>query len=367
ELMNLVCATCPVRDRAACSVLDDNERENLARRGHHRTLEAGEVLFRAGEKVNSCATLTTGALKVTSIDADGQEHILALVHPAGFIGEFFQPFDDHEIVALTQSQVCLFNGPDIESAMDEYPALARALLRRAQEDLHASRSLLALAGKSDAQAQVAGLIMGFAQAASDSPCHPAQKFELPLNLPGPNARTADEFDFHDLTPHPWAGLPVRIRLRVADGVGHLVHGDPVQIVLPERMFRHPVARAVIEQRKRLTTEPERRRSITQRLAVIASQPEMFDHRTVTYLALSAAASRLVHEPGDKAIPPVRGWFGHAAPFEFAPDYRPAEGIERFLCGTPVVLAIAALEAGVDVALTVNLDALREKSQALGDL
>ena len=65
--------------------------------------------------------------------------------------------------------------------MDEYPALARALLRRAQEDLHASRSLLALAGKSDAQAQVAGLIMGFAQAASDSPCHPAQKFELPLS------------------------------------------------------------------------------------------------------------------------------------------------------------------------------------------
>jgi uncharacterized protein (TIGR02302 family) len=132
-----------------------------------------------------------------------------------------------------------------------------------------------------------------------------EKFELPLNLPGPNARTADEFDFHDLTPHPWAGLPVRIRLRVADGAGHVVHGDPVQIVLPERMFRHPVARAVIEQRKRLTTEPERRRSIIQRLAVIASQPGMFDHRTVTYLALSAAASRLVHEPGDTAIPQVR--------------------------------------------------------------
>ena len=59
--------------------------------------------------------------------------------------------------------------------------------------------------------------------------------------------------------------------------------------------------------------------------------------------------------------------GHAAPFEFAPDYRPAAGIDRFLCGTPVVLAIAALEAGVDVALTVDPDALREKSQALGDL
>jgi len=64
---------------------------------------------------------------------------------------------------------------------------------------------------------------------------------------------------------------------------------------------------------------------------------------------------------------LSGWMGHAAPFEFAPDYRPADGIDRFLCGTPVVLAIAALEAGVDVALTVDPDALREKSQALGDL
>jgi uncharacterized protein (TIGR02302 family) len=132
-----------------------------------------------------------------------------------------------------------------------------------------------------------------------------EKFDLPLNLPGPNVRAADEFDYHDLTPHPWAGLPVRIRLRVADGAGQIAHGDPVNLVLPERVFNHPVARAVIEQRKRLTTEPERRRSIVQRLAMIASRPDLFDHRTVTYLALSAAASRLIHEVEESAIPPVR--------------------------------------------------------------
>lgn len=65
--------------------------------------------------------------------------------------------------------------------------------------------------------------------------------------------------------------------------------------------------------------------------------------------------------------PLSGWMGHATPFEFSPDYRPAQGIDRFLCGTPVVLAIAALEAGVDVALTADAQALRHKSQALGDL
>ena len=65
--------------------------------------------------------------------------------------------------------------------------------------------------------------------------------------------------------------------------------------------------------------------------------------------------------------PLSGWMGHATPFEFAPDYRPADGITRFLCGTPVVLGIAALEAGIDVSLTVDRQALRTKSQALGDL
>ena len=70
---------------------------------------------------------------------------------------------------------------------------------------------------------------------------------------------------------------------------------------------------------------------------------------------------------EAARSPLTGWMGHAAPFEFSPDYRPAGGITRFLCGTPVVLAIAGLEAGVDLALTADPAALRQKSQALGDL
>ncbi|MGZ5216157.1 MAG: aminotransferase class V-fold PLP-dependent enzyme, partial [Caldimonas sp.] len=46
--------------------------------------------------------------------------------------------------------------------------------------------------------------------------------------------------------------------------------------------------------------------------------------------------------------PLSGWLGHAAPFEFAPAYRPAEGIGRFVCGTPPILAMRALQCGVEV-------------------
>jgi kynureninase len=65
--------------------------------------------------------------------------------------------------------------------------------------------------------------------------------------------------------------------------------------------------------------------------------------------------------------PLSGWMGHAAPFEFTPDYRPAPGIARYLCGTPPVLSLAALECGVDTVLAADMSALRRKSIALTEL
>ncbi len=64
--------------------------------------------------------------------------------------------------------------------------------------------------------------------------------------------------------------------------------------------------------------------------------------------------------------PLSGWLGHAEPFAFEPSYRPAPGIGRFLCGTPPVLSMAALEAGIDVMLAAEPAALREKSIGLTD-
>lgn len=68
-----------------------------------------------------------------------------------------------------------------------------------------------------------------------------------------------------------------------------------------------------------------------------------------------------------ATPVLSGWFGHARPFEFEEDYDPAAGIERFQCGTPPVLGLAALEVGVDLILEADMAELRGKSLALGDL
>ena len=176
----LSCATCPVRDRAACAALTEGERSELGRIGHHRTLRRGQSLFPADDEPGHCATLISGALKISSFGEDGTERILSLVHPAGFIGEMFAPVAEHEVIALTDSELCVFSKRDYERAVERFPALGRALLRRSAEDLFESRALIDLMGRRSSQQKVAGMLLSVARAASDSPCHPAARFDLPL-------------------------------------------------------------------------------------------------------------------------------------------------------------------------------------------
>ncbi len=74
---------------------------------------------------------------------------------------------------------------------------------------------------------------------------------------------------------------------------------------------------------------------------------------------------------DRGWQPLSGWFGHAAPFAFTPDYQPAPGITRYLCGTQPILSLTALDCGLDTMLAAQphggMAALRTKSLALTDL
>jgi kynureninase len=65
--------------------------------------------------------------------------------------------------------------------------------------------------------------------------------------------------------------------------------------------------------------------------------------------------------------PLRGWMGHLRPFEFEDSYVPAEGIRRFLCGTPSILGLLSLEVGVDLMLRSRTQDIVQKSRWLSEL
>jgi kynureninase len=77
-----------------------------------------------------------------------------------------------------------------------------------------------------------------------------------------------------------------------------------------------------------------------------------------------AFSYVAERHQEAARQPLSGWLGHIRPFDFAPDYEPGTGIDRFQCGTPVVLAMATLDAAVDLMLEADMGAMRAKSVAM---
>lgn len=66
----------------------------------------------------------------------------------------------------------------------------------------------------------------------------------------------------------------------------------------------------------------------------------------------------------QAVSPIWGWFGEDHPFAFDLEYHPAQGIRRFLAGTPPILAIAAMEPGIDLLLAAGMERIRRKSARL---
>jgi kynureninase len=65
--------------------------------------------------------------------------------------------------------------------------------------------------------------------------------------------------------------------------------------------------------------------------------------------------------------PLTGWMGHEAPFDFDDDFAPAAGMKRFLCGTPPIIGMAALDAGLDTFDGVTMRDVVAKSRALSAL
>lgn len=175
----IACAHCPVAETAVCAALAPEDRADLARLGHHRQFVRGEVIVAAGDPNLMFATLTRGVAKLSRIDADGTERIVALVHPAGVVGQLFAPVADLTVTAVAPCEACLFPRGDVERVLGERPAFAHRLLRQTMSELAEARALIDTISKRQAKARVAALLLDLARAASPA-CRDAINFELPL-------------------------------------------------------------------------------------------------------------------------------------------------------------------------------------------
>lgn len=101
----------------------------------------------------------------------------------------------------------------------------------------------------------------------------------------------------DLTGHPWAGYPVSLLVEAEDYAEQTSTTEPVDIVLPERKFRHPVAQEIIAARKNLIKNGEvAAGAVAMEIVQSLARPARYDWDTVVTLALRSSLSRLGYDP-----------------------------------------------------------------------
>ncbi len=130
-----------------------------------------------------------------------------------------------------------------------------------------------------------------------------------IPLPGGSPKQAHGATMQDLTANPWAGLPVQAVLVAKDAPGHRATSAPAEFVLPERTFKNPLARAVIDIRKRLSIAPDDHVQAASDLDALSQAPDAFDNNTAVFLALSSTSGLLARsgDPADIAEAQNRLW------------------------------------------------------------
>jgi len=106
----------------------------------------------------------------------------------------------------------------------------------------------------------------------------------------------------DLSSHVWSGLEIAMAPTAEDAAGHRSEGESVVLVLPERNFRHPVARAVAALRRSLARDAKQRLAVIEGLIQVASRPDLFRGDLTVFLQLVTARSRLIRDHSSEAIP-----------------------------------------------------------------
>ncbi len=115
---------------------------------------------------------------------------------------------------------------------------------------------------------------------------------FPLSLPRVAGKTVEGKTYKDLTSHPWAGLPVVVTLVAKDEAGNEGASAPRGIILPERKFKKPLAKAVIDQRRSLVENPADTTRVASNLNALAIGAEDEAAAPAIYLGLRSAYWRL---------------------------------------------------------------------------
>ncbi|MGE0008448.1 MAG: Crp/Fnr family transcriptional regulator [Parvibaculaceae bacterium] len=193
----LRCRYCPVRNRAVCGAMSDEQIARLSDISHRRTYAAGQMIMSDQEPVTFFANVVSGTIKLTKTISDGRQQIVGLLFPPDFLGRTFSRSNPYFAEAATDVEVCVFPSEGFERLIGLYPELQHRLFERTLDELDAAREWMVLLGRKTAEEKVASFLLMLARRSIVADCPDGggaavRRFDLPL-------RRADMADYLGLT------------------------------------------------------------------------------------------------------------------------------------------------------------------------
>jgi uncharacterized protein (TIGR02302 family) len=125
------------------------------------------------------------------------------------------------------------------------------------------------------------------------------KFQISMSRINP--KKAKGRAFQDLTAHPWAGQKVHLVLVAKDQAGQMGKSKVLKFVLPQRRFSKPLARALVEQRRRLVENPNNKKGIIRVLVALMAWPQGVIKKSGNYLGLRIVTRQLYRAQSDQQL------------------------------------------------------------------
>lgn len=174
------CASCDVRDRNFCAVLEPHEVAELTRILTEAQVPAHGTLFREGEPAEYVMNITRGAVKLYKLLADGRRQILGFRFAGDFIGLTAGPEYAYSVEALIETRVCRFSRRRLDALRERFSRVDKRLLELAIDELAATQEQLVLLGRKHAEEKLVSflLLVGQAQVRRGEPGEP---IALPMN------------------------------------------------------------------------------------------------------------------------------------------------------------------------------------------
>ena len=156
------CFGCAVRKVSLCGILDSNDLREYRRTGSNVRLGAGDPLFFEGDPADAVFTVTTGALRLSKLLADGRRQIAGFLYPGDFLGLTVEEVHLFTAEAIVPSELCRFSRARFERFLGDHPQMERRLFAVAAHELAAARLQVVLLGRKTATEKVVSFLLSLA-------------------------------------------------------------------------------------------------------------------------------------------------------------------------------------------------------------